>query len=321
MKKLTLKPSSALTQAEAANNTDVREREQHFMAALRSVPGLVEAASTLNRGQTYRIVFEPEGGELLRDAAGRLRGVFYKNGRICEFAKLQPVGVSVLKTITGAAAQLTQLALAIQLARIEKTQQQILGELHGDRLSEVASGVALHEQAHHVRSAETRKRLATDAIVLLNTGLAKITRNLKAQIAEAPEPGINFLDNWLTQKTSLAEEAFARIHESFSTCLVGIQSLANCYAILDEPAAAAQALRTHVDKLADCNLATAARKARLVPLRQGSAPAEAALTSYIDNLPVIEARIAECAQLAQLDFAQLQIEIRPEQLLENSHEM
>ena len=79
-----------------------------------------------------------------------------------------------------------------------------------------------------------------------------------------PESEPSFGDDWpLTKKrTEKAVEQLIPVEESFQACLVGIQTLAECFAAINETRAAMATLKENMSKLSDSGIASAAEKAR-----------------------------------------------------------
>ena len=78
-----------------------RKNRETVLSELRRLSGIPEIASTLNQDTVYKIVCSPEGGKLYTDTAGNLKGVFYKDGKIVQHAKLRVVGRSFFQVCYG----------------------------------------------------------------------------------------------------------------------------------------------------------------------------------------------------------------------------
>lgn len=291
------------------------ERRQNLLHELRCIPGIIKAAKELKPGEVYKIVSFPEGGELYKDAAGNFKGVFYKDGKILEHTKFQAVRPSLIKVATAVGSQVLLISIAMQLNRIEKNISKIFSELHNDRIAEINSGISQYKKAMSATSLETRKSLIVEAIPALTTGIKKSLKSLKQQIADAPDDNIGFFDNWTSNKADKSEEAFRLAEESFNTCLLGIQTLADCYASISEPLSAAEAIREHLNEIDKCNIKSASIKARLVPSAKGKPPAEEPWNYYLEHRDFFEAKITECEKLANDEFDRIEIEVKPEELL------
>ncbi len=210
------------------------EKRSAVLNELRCISGIPEIASTLNQDTIYKLVSVPEGGKLFKDSAGNIKGVFYKDGKILEHAKFQTVRPSLVKAATTVGSQILLISIAMQLNRIEKGISRILNEFHNDRISEIFSGVNQFKQAMMVQDRERQSRMIEHAIQTLNSGIEKTVRSLKIQIEDAPNTKIGFWDNWFTNKATVAKEKLALAEESFKACLLGIKSLSECYATLNE---------------------------------------------------------------------------------------
>ena len=97
-----------------------RKNREAVLSELRCLSGISEIVRTLNPDAVYKIVCSPEGGKLYRDAGGNLKGVFYKDGKIVQHAKLRAVGPSLVKCATAVGSQILLIYIAIQLNEIQK---------------------------------------------------------------------------------------------------------------------------------------------------------------------------------------------------------
>ncbi len=289
-----------------------RKNRESVLGELRCLSGIPEIVSTLNKDTVYKIVCSPEGGTLYADTAGNLKGVFYKDGKIVQHAKLRIVGRSFFKSVTAIGSQILLISIALQLNRVEQEIHRIIGGLHDDRVSEIYSGANQYKQAMLIQDPERRSRLIENAIQTLNTGIEKTTRSLKRQIAEMPESKPVFGDDWpiLTKdRTKDAEEKFRLVEESFQACLIGIQTLAECYATVNEPQVAVAALKENISKLSNSGIASAAEKARLVPSRGGHFP-EKPLLSYLNSERSFIDNIERCDLFADNELDCIEIEVK-----------
>ena len=294
-----------------------RKKREAVLSELRCLSGIPEIANTLNQDTVYKIVCSPEGGTLYADTAGNLKGVFYKDGKIVQHAKLRIVGRSFFKSVTAIGSQILLISIALQLNRVEQEIHRIIGGLHDDRVSEIYSGANQYKQAMLIQDPERRSRLIENAIQTLNTGIEKTTRSLKRQIAEMPESEPSFGDDWpLTKKrTEKAVEQLIPVEESFQACLVGIQTLAECFAAINEPRAAMATLKENMSKLSDSGIASAAERARLVPSRGGHFP-EKPLLSYLESERSLIDNIEKCELFVDNKIDLIEIEVKPIELLE-----
>ncbi len=315
---LVINPSSSIaTQSDSphALGGELHKRRMDLLRELRGIPEIIQAAKELNADEVYKIVSFPDGGQLYKDAAGNFKGVFYKDGKILEHTKFQAVRPSLVKAATAVGSQILLVSIAMQLNRIEGSIAKLFSELHNDRIAEINAGISSYEQALSTSLENTKHSLITNAISVLNTGLEKSIASLKQQIADAPDTRLGLFDNWKSNKSERSGQAFMLAQESFQACLLGIQTLANCYVCLGEPLAAANALRTYVEKLDSCDIAAAVKKARLAPAANGVFP-ELPWNSYIKQKSFFDEKISECEILANDEFERIEIEIKPKELLE-----
>ena len=293
-----------------------RRNREAVLSALRCLSDIPEIVRTLNPDAVYKIVCSPEGGKLYTDATGNLKGVFYKDGKIVQHAKLRAVGPSLVKCATAVGSQILLINIALQLNRVEQEIHRIIGGLHDDRISEIYSGVSQYKQAMLVQDPARQSRLIENAIQTLNTGIEKTTLSLKRQIAEMPEPKPSFGDDWpLTKKrTDEAATQLRPVEESFRACLVGIQTLAECFAAINEQRAAVAALKEKMSKLHDSGIVAAAERARLVPSRGGHFP-EKPLLSYLESERSLIDSIERYELFADDKIDSIEIEVKPIELL------
>ena len=275
-----------------------RKNREAVLSELRCLSGIPEIVSTLNQDTVYKIVCSPEGGKLYADTAGNLKGVFYKDGKIVQHAKLRAVGPSLVKCATAVGSQILLISIAMQLNRVEKEIHKIIEGLHDDRISEIYSGVSQYKHAMLVQDHERQSRLIENTTQTLTTGIEKTARSLKRQIAEIPEPSFwDYLplvmehrrvfgppQDWV-RRTKLIEE-------SFQACIIGIQTLAECFATLNEPQVAAVTLKENISNLS-----------RSVP------------QTFLDSEQLLHEKIERCGLLANNKFDCIEIEFKPVELL------
>jgi len=291
------------------------ENRSTVLSELRCISGVPEIASTLNQDTLYKLVSTPEGGKLFKDSAGNIKGVFYKDGKILEHAKFQTVRPSLVKAATTVSSQVLLISIAMQLNRIEKGISRILNEFHNDRISEIFSGVNQFKQAMMVQDNDRQSRMIEHAIQTLNSGIEKTVRSLKMQIEDAPNTKIGFWDNWFTNKATVAKEKFALAEESFKACLLGIKTLSECYATINEANAASSTLITSLSNLKSSGIETAAQKARLIPAKANKFPEEPWLT-FLERESSFINEINRCRLLANNEFGSIEIEFQPAELME-----
>lgn len=296
-----------------------RKNRESVLSELRCLSGIPEIVRTLNPDTVYKIVCSPEGGKLYTDTAGNLKGVFYKDRKIIQHAKLRVVGPSLVKCATAIGSQILLISIAMQLNRIEKEIHKIIEGQHDDRISEIYSGVSQYKLAMRARDIERQSRLVENAIQTVTTGIEKTARSLKRQIAEMPKTEYGLRDDWPIfdkDRTKWAEEKFRFVEESFQACIIGIQTLAECYAAINEPQIAVVALKENIDKLSDSEIALAAKKARLIPFRERKGLPEQPLRAFLDSKRLLLDNIERCGLLANNEPDCIEIEIKPVELLE-----
>ena len=202
----------------------------------------------------------------------------------------------------------------MQLNRIEKGITRLSEELHGDRVAEIKSGVTQFRQALNVTDLNRQSRMIENAIQTLNTGIEKTLRSLKKQIEDAPSEEISFWDNWLTNKSSIASEKMKTAEESFQACLIGIKTLSECFAIIDEPKVASEALINNLSKLDSCGIDVAVNKSRIIPKLNNYVPEEPWL-NYLEKKDMIIEIIDQL--LPDNNINSIEIELKPKELMGN----
>ncbi|MEA1972257.1 MAG: hypothetical protein U9N34_03055 [Candidatus Cloacimonadota bacterium] len=296
-------------------NKQFSETRKSVLNELKYFSGLPEIIGTLNPDTVYKFVATPDGAKLYKDAVGNLKGVFYKDGKILEHAKLKAVRADLVKAATTVGSQILLVSIAIQLDRVEKSINRIFKELHNDRIGEINSGVTQFEQAMLTRDINIRSGLTMNAIQTLSTGLEKTIKALKNQIKEAPEPKNSFWDNWFTCKSKDAEEKMGLAEEAFLVSLLGIKTVAECYAALNEPIAAESALKGFMSKLKDADIQTAFKKARLIEAKGNNFP-EVPWKTFINTEPEIQKNLELCRYCNTSDVKSVTVEFKPVELLE-----
>ena len=252
----TLPEGSELSSAE---REEFAKKRKSLISELRCISGLPEVASNLNQETLYQLVLTPEGAKLYKDAQGNLKGVFYKNGKIAEHAKLKAVGPSAIKAIKTVGAQV------LLVSRIEEQISKVFLEFHGDRLAEIQAGKSLFNQACGMRDLEKREQLILHAITELTRGFEKTVSALTRQIAELPEEESSFLDNWISNKSSKSVDKNKVALESFSACLNALQTIARCHLFLEEREVAFSLVEDGLAKIEKAGVSMAYMRSRLSP--------------------------------------------------------
>jgi len=298
----------------------ITKNRNAMLSELRCLSGIPEIVSSLNQDTLYKLVLTPDGGKLFKDTAGNIKGVFYKEGGgILEHAKFQTISPSLIKAASAVGSQILLISIAMQLNRIEKGMSRIFNELHNDRISEISSGVNQFKQAMMVQDKERQSRIIENAIQTLNTGIEKTVRSLKEQIKEAPNTKRGFFDNWTKDESKAAEKEFACAEESFKECLLGIKTLSECYAAINEPNAASATLIANLSNLKASGIEIAADKARLLPAKGNNFP-EAPWVSFLENESLFIKQMDECQSLSTNGFKSIEIEFKPRELMGLKHE-
>lgn len=290
-------------------------RRNALLNELRCITGIPEFASTLKTQELYTIVMKPEGAYMQKDIAGNFQGTWRKDGKIVQHTRLQAVKPSFVKVASAVGTQVMLVSIVMQLNRIEKQLANITMEFHNDRIAEIKSGVNLYNQAVSVDNSENLKLyLIANAITEFNRGIEKTLTSLKQQIENIPSSEISIFDNWFGNNKSLESGKKLKIaEESFRVALIGIQTLAECYAMNNESKIAADVLEKYIEKISYFGIELVAKKARLVPHENGWFP-EAIWFSYLENKDLISSKIISCKNIAQNNFDAIEIEITPEEL-------
>lgn len=290
------------------------ERRLEFLEQLRLTPGFAAAAKKVIPSQTYKIVLAPRDGKLYKDAAGILRAVFYKDGKIVQQARLKAIGPSLLGLASAVGSQVLLISIAMQLHRVEEKVDRLLDGAHGDRVAEVFAGIEQSRRAFMAKSVSNRAPLLHLAIQTLNTGLAKTMRDLAKEIKMTPSPTNSLGDNWMISKASKAAETMARAEESFFACLAGTRALAECYAALDEHGVASVTLQDYVRHFREAGIEEAAEKARLVPAKHGVFPEQSWL-EYAALEKEILAASAALMKIHKLEYEEVTLEATSKEIV------
>ena len=309
-----IEPSTLATPILNSQTEIYQERRKSLLDELRCISGIPNIINTLNRGEVYKLVCQPEGAKLFEDSAGNIKGVFYKDGKILEHAKFNAISPSIIKAASVIGSQILLVSIAMQLNRIENGISEIMEDLHNDRLSEIRGAMNLYQQASNVSNSETRSQLFVETISILNPGLEKSITALKKNIENAPSAQVGFFDNWGENQSMKALKKFKKIDESFICCLWGIKTLSECYVALGEPNVGTNALRTYLDKLNTSGIETAVEKSRIIPYNTEGKLIEQRLNSYLINKDSFKNSIQQSKNLADNKFNAIEIEFKPEEL-------
>jgi hypothetical protein len=283
---------------------------------LRCLSGIPEFASTVKPEELYTIVLQPENAYMQMDSSGNFQAVWRnKDGKIVQHTRLKALQPSVVKIASALGTQVMLISIVMQLNRIEKRLINLEKEFHNDRLSEIKAGINTYNQAIEANSPDTKLKLVTAAIPELNRGVEKTLTSLKQQIEKIPDVKIGFFDNWGSNKSSESNEKFYLAEESFQAVLMGVQTLTQCYTVIDEPKIATNVLATYIEKINSCGIESAATKARLVPYEKGSQAPEMIWNSFLENKATISSHINNCTRIADNRFGAIEIEIKPSELM------
>lgn len=284
-----------------------------MLSELRCLSGVPEVVSQLKQGAVYKLVAVPEGAKLYRDAAGNVKGVFYRDGKIVEHARFREIKPSLIKAAQSVGAQVLLVSIAMQLNSIEKSISRIITELHNDRVAEVGAGVRQFEEAMLINDGHRQSRMIEHAVQSFHVGYEKTLRALKMQIESAPDPKVGFFDNLLSDKSRKAREMMALAEESFKACILGLCTLAECYAFLGEHEAARFSFENRLDALRACPIAMASEKARLVEAENGRY-AEEIWVRFLKNEAGLNKSFRAFTNVAEKRFEAIEIEFKPEEL-------
>lgn len=295
-------------------NVNCHKKRQNLLNELRGVPSIVKIAKTLHQDSLYKLVAYPDGAKLYKDSAGHIKGVFYKEGKILEHAKFKIVKSSLIKAASVAGSQILLTSIAMQLYRIEKGQLRITEELHKGRIAIIKSGIKLYNQCMVVKRRERQLHLIELAIQTLNTGIEKTISSLKTQIEDLPDIKARLTDNWLKDKSKIAEEKMRSAEKSLRACIIGIKTLAECYSVIDEEEAAGHVLEQYFSDLIKIGLENAAQKARLIEYTGGNLP-EDIWNNLLQYKPRFLNDIKSYRLMSDMEYECVEIELKPKELL------
>lgn len=297
----------------SAENQEYSERRKSLISELRCISGLPEVASSFNQDTVYKLVLTPEGAKLYKDAQGNLKGVFYKDGKIVEHAKLQAVGPSAIKAIKTVGAQVLLVSIAMQLNRIEEQISKVFEEFHGDRIAEIEAGKSLFRQACDMKDSVKREQLALHAITELTRGFEKTVSALSRQIKELPKENSSFWDNWGSNRSKKSVEKNKIALESFSACLSAVETMARCHVFLDERDVALRLVDDGLKRIEQAGVALACKHSRLSPKINDQFPEES-WKQFIDYRSSYDSDYFSTLLSPKVDA--VEIEIKPYELKE-----
>lgn len=254
---------------------DFRQKRQKVLSELRCLSGLPEVARILNPETLYKVV-APEGKLLQQGKDGLFRGVYYGDQGIDQHAKFAEIGPGLMEAAKTVGSQVLLVSIAMQLNRIEQMVENLSIEMHRDRIAEIYSGVEQFERAMEFVDSALRDQCIINATQTLHTGLQKTIEELRSRIAEAPSPENRISDHlapWY-DKIGRANKIMGLACESFQATLHGVETLAECYSVLGQVEAARNALLDYFEKVSNCNVKSAAEKARLVECSGSILPQE-----------------------------------------------
>ena len=314
-------PPATYQESENSNSqADIYNRlRKSILEKLKYTSGIPEIVKTFAPDDVYKIVMRPENGELLKDSAGNLGGVFYKDGKIVQHAKLSKVGLDVVKAATAVASQVLLIHISMQLNKIEKKIDRLISELHNDRLSEIESGIKQYNQAMAMQDDNYKSNSLQLASQTLNSGLSKTIKSLKLQIEDIPDAKNGWFDNFFTTNSDIALEKFKPAEESFQACIYGLKTLTDCYLSMNEGKSASTALRDHIIDLQKCGIDQVAKKARMLPNKEANPP-EILWKQFSQNAPQVLSQVDLLSKNTIDIIETIEIEFKPIELLENTNE-
>jgi len=243
------------------------ERRRAVLPELRMFTGIPGLIDDLKPGALYRLIL-PEGKVLQQGKDGLFSGVVYrKGGKISSHAKFEKVPPSIARMASAVGSQVLLVNIAMQLNRVEKAIVGIFDELHRDRIAEIIAGIQQFEIAMHMTNNSHRGAAINHAIQTLTEGFVKVRLELHTRISNLPDTRNRWWENWVGSKTQLAAKEFRLAEESLLVAVRGVSALSECYAVIDEPKAGAEAILRCLQDINSCGIETAAERARLVEVQ------------------------------------------------------
>jgi hypothetical protein len=291
-----------------------RDGRRSLLSELRCITGLVHVARAMKSDVVYKLVV-PEGQLLQKGKDGLFRGVLYRKGKIQEHARFAAARPALMNAATAVASQVMLVSIAMQLNRIEGMIEGLSREMHRDRIEEVFAGVDQFETAMLLHDPATRRLAMMNAVQTLHEGLRKTFSELRDHLAKAPSPEdtlashARYMLPFLGSKVDDAKKHMGLAQESFQAVLLGMRTLAECYAALGEGEAASRTLNKYLDRLDRCDIQSAAQKARLVEFT-GTQPPQAVWESFLKAEIVLRdglKRLSGQATTAEIEFTRSEL--------------
>jgi hypothetical protein len=298
----------------------IRKGRDLALSEIRCLSGVPSVVKSLNRKTLYRAVV-PKGGILQKGKDGYWRGVKYGDKGIkkhAKFVEVKPGAMEIFKTV---GSQVILISISMQLNRIEEMIQEIFGEFHRDRIAEIHSGARQFETAILMDHRENRVHTIHHAVQSLDRGLEKTMAELRHLIAKSPEARNSFICHLAPwhNKVNTAGKVMGFAAESFGACLLGIKTLAECYAALEERHASLKMLRDLFSRLMDCDIRSAAEKARLIDARSMSVLPAVPWRNFLERYPSLTKKLQTFEGTDNGDSrTMVQVEFYPSEILRRS---
>lgn len=254
-------------------------------------------------------------------STGMFRGVLYNAGKISEHARFVPasavvVSASAMEAVTSCAAMAIMLVIAIEVHEIRRVLEEVQHSvdhiketLHNDRIGQVVAGIYQFQQALDVKDEGKKQDLLVHSVQMLNEGIVKTILSLKDEIQDVPKAATR-LPNIL-RVSKIRETAWHRMglaEETLQIVLYGIQAMAECYSLLDEPRAASHSLRTSISALTEVGVDDAITKSRMLPY-EGELLPETPWVSFREKAPSVLESIEKLEMLGSVDETGFELEI------------
>ncbi len=289
-----------------------------LLKELRNVSGLPEMVKSLQGDKLYKLVV-PEGKVLQLGKDGLWRGEFRgKDGTIKNIARFKKAGPDLMRAATAIGSQSLLIYMSIQLSEIKSQLEAISHGMTRDRIAKVLAGRSLYVTGLKFKDPVEQSLAFHSSIQTLCEGVRLVTGELADRIENAKDPDDQPSDHlYIGRKSSKPVKAQAEMNvavQLFGAALLGIQTLAECYAALGEHEAADSALLESFELLEGCNIQSAARKARLLPVQGGQLP-QAPWKTYLEEVPKLQTLMEYHQHLSHSENAKMEIEFRPEEII------